>query len=380
MYDDLNKYRSDIIFWISVIILLAISYSLVEVILPFILALLGALMFAPFVRRIQMVVKNRILAVSLSLISSSLFVLAIGFIFANEIVRDTYRLGATFTHFAEANSSKLDESAKWVKETYIAYVEPVIKREKHVVDSISELDLNQLLQKDSLVQKIDVTQLKAVFKSIFSSDQAKNSEIENENSAINWIAVFCSTFGYFIYIIFTWEYFEVRINVLREQFKDSKITFILNEARVVFKSFFQQRGAIVLIYSFYFSVAFYFLGIPGALILGILAGVLCFIPYLQYVVLIPVALFCVILNMEGEYSYWVYLMIAVLIFLVGTIIEEFVLKPKIMHQENSLNPAILLLTLAIFGELMGLFGVMLAVPFTILLKSYLKRVILYRMK
>ena len=144
----MNKYRSDIIFWISVIILLAISYSLVEVILPFILALLGALMFAPFVRRIQMVVKNRILAVSLSLISSSLFVLAIGFIFANEIVRDTYRLGATFTHFAEANSSKLDESAKWVKETYIAYVEPVIKREKHVVDSISELDLNQLLQKD----------------------------------------------------------------------------------------------------------------------------------------------------------------------------------------------------------------------------------------
>ena len=115
-----------------------------------------------------MVVKNRILAVSLSLISSSLFVLAIGFIFANEIVRDTYRLGATFTHFAEANSSKLDESAKWVKETYIAYVEPVIKREKHVVDSISELDLNQLLQKDSLVQKIDVTQLKAVFKTIFS--------------------------------------------------------------------------------------------------------------------------------------------------------------------------------------------------------------------
>ena len=236
----------------------------------------------------------------------------------------------------------------------VTYVEPVIKREKHVVDSISELDLNQILQKDSLVQKIDVTQLKAVFKTIFSSDQAKNSEIENENSAINWIAVFCSTFGYFIYIIFTWEYFEVRINVLREQFKDSKITFIINEARVVFKSFFQQRGAIVLIYSFYFSIAFYFLGIPGALILGILAGVLCFIPYLQYVVLIPVALFCVILNMEGEYSYWVYLMIAVLIFLVGTIIEEFVLKPKICIRENSLNPAILLLTLAIFGKLMGL--------------------------
>ena len=70
-----------------------------------------------------------------------------------------------------------------------------------------------------------------------------------------------------------------------------------------------------------------------------------------------------------------YLAISVGIFVTGSLLEELLLIPKIMKQENSINPAILLLSVAVFGELMGLFGVMFAVPFTILLKSYLKKVI-----
>ena len=65
------------------------------------------------------------------------------------------------------------------------------------------------------------------------------------------------------------------------------------------------------------------------------------------------AFFCVILNMEGEMSYLFYLAISFGIFVLGTLLEELLLIPKIMKQENSLNPAILLLTVAIFGDLKG---------------------------
>lgn len=372
----MKKYRADIILWGTVVALLFCSYQLREIVLPFYIALVLAYIFNPFVLKIGKVIKNRILAVITTLLIALIFFFGLSFVFANEIARDVNRLGSTFAHFKEVNSEKIDESANWVKQHFSEYVEPVLKKGEGKIDSLANEDIGALIQNDSLVSQINFEELEGVYNSIFSSDSEEGA-IQEESGA-NWIVIILSSIGYFIYVIFTWEYFESRLKRISNRGEGSRLTLLLKEAKSVFKSFFLQRGLIVLIYIVFFIVSFYLLGLPGALILGLISGLLCFVPYLQYIMLFPIAICCIILNMEGEFSYIFYLSIAIGVFVIGTLLEELVLYPKIMKQSNSINPAILMVSIAVFGEVMGLFGVLLAVPMTILLKSYFKRILFPR--
>ena len=333
-----------------------------------------AMAFSPIVDWFQRFLKKRILAVSGALLSILIVFSSVILLFTSEIIRDVNRLGNTFNQFAEVNSKEIDESATWVKEQFDKYVQPVLKENEERLDSLYNQDISQILEKDSLIDQLDTDQLEVVYDALFGGGEIE--QVEEEDASLSWLVVFFSSIGYFLYMVFTWSYFKSRISLITQSDKIGPIAETLNEVKGVLKEFLKQRGSIVLIYTIYFILSFYLLGLPGALILGVISGVLCFIPYLQYFMLIPIALLCVILNMEGELGYFIYLGIAVIIFIIGTIVEELVLIPKIFKQENSLNPAVLMFALAIFGETMGLFGVMLAVPFTILAKSYLKRLLL----
>lgn len=370
----MKKYKADIIFWITLIVILFGSYKLRGVVFPFYIGFGLAYLFNPIIKKVQLLIKNRILATITTLLLGLILFLGITALFANEISRDINRLGATFSNFREVNSKEIDESANWVKDNFDTYIQPLLDRGETKLDSISNEGISSVLEKDSLMHKIDFTELKKIGASIFNNEDKLGSNTEKE-TGVNWILVMFSSVGYFLYIIFSWPYFESKLALLNKRSKSERLSLIFSEVKSVFKAFFQQRGLIALIYSIYFVLSFYLIGIPGALILGLFAGVLCFIPYLQYIVLLPIALCCVILNMEGAMSYIFYLAISVGIFVIGSLLEELLLIPKIMKQENSINPAILLLSVAVFGELMGLFGVMFAVPFTILLKSYLKKII-----
>ena len=370
----LRKVKSDIIFWITILILLIIGYQLKEVVLPFVVAFLMSMAFSPIADWFQRFLKKRVLAVSGALLSILVILLSVLLVFTSEIIRDVNRLGDTFTQFAEVNSAEIDESATWVKEQFDKYVQPVLKENEKKLDSLYNQDISQILEKDSLMDQLNSDQLEVVYDALFGGGEIE--QVEEEGASLSWLVVFFSSIGYFLYMIFSWGYFKSRISLITQSDKIGPIAETLNEVKEVLKEFLKQRGSIVLIYTIYFILSFYLLGLPGALILGVISGLLCFIPYLQYFMLIPIALFCVILNMEGELGYFVYLGIAIGIFVIGTIVEELVLIPKIFKQENSLNPAVLMFSLAVFGETMGLFGVMLAVPFTILAKSYLKRLLL----
>lgn len=370
---DLKKYKADIVFWLVIALGLIIGYQLKEVVMPFIVALIMAMAFSPLANWFQKLLKKRVLAVSSALVSVIIVITSILLIFTTEIIRDANRLGNTFTQFASVNSAQIDESAGWVKDKFDDYISPLIKEGEGKLDSISNQGFSQLVQSDSITNKLNTDQLSAVYNALFSSEESTKEEAEE--SELSWILVFFSSIGYFLYMIYTWSYFQTKINFLKENKKLGRISQVVFEFKTVFKAFLRQRGLIVLIYTLYFLISFYVLGLPGALILGLIAGLLCFVPYLQYVILIPIALFCVILNMEGELGYFFYLGISTAIFIVGTLVEELVLIPKIFKQENSINPAVLMFALAVFGETMGLLGIMLAVPFTILIKLYLKRLL-----
>ena len=107
------------------------------------------------------------------------------------------------------------------------------------------------------------------------------------------------------------------------------------------------------------SLALFVLGIPGALFLGILAGLLNFVPYLGPVVgAVPPLLLA--LTVSPTMVLWVFLS-----YLVIQTVEGYVVTPLVMERATSLHPAVVIATIAVLSTAFGLLGTLLAVPATV---------------
>lgn len=126
----------------------------------------------------------------------------------------------------------------------------------------------------------------------------------------------------------------------------------------------------------FYSIGFSIVGIPLAIVLGILVGVLYIIPYFQYVTLIPVAIVCYITSLDGLHGFWELFGKCGLVYVVSQCTCDYILTPKIMGKVMGLNPAIILLSLSVWGTLLGLLGMIIAIPLTTLLLSYYQRYVI----
>ena len=119
-----------------------------------------------------------------------------------------------------------------------------------------------------------------------------------------------------------------------------------------------QLTAMVII-GILWSVALFLIGIPGALFLGILAGLLNFVPYLGPVVgAVPPLLLA--LTVSPTSILWVFLS-----YLAIQAVEGYVVTPLIMERATSLHPAVVIVTIAVLSTAFGLLGTVLAVPATV---------------
>ena len=98
---------------------------------------------------------------------------------------------------------------------------------------------------------------------------------------------------------------------------------------------------------------------------------------MQTLGLIPCLLLGILQSAETGVSYWWVLLGIAIVFVVVQCIEDLVLVPKIMGNVTGLNPAVILLALSIWGALLGMVGMIIALPMTTLIISYYKRLVLH---
>lgn len=140
--------------------------------------------------------------------------------------------------------------------------------------------------------------------------------------------------------------------------------------------YFRGQAIIAAAAAVFYSIGFSIVGIPLAIVLGVLVGVLYMIPYFQYVTLIPVAVVCYISSMDGSCEFWPELGKCILVYVVSQCICDYILTPKIMGKAMGMNPAIILLSLSVWGSLLGLIGMIIALPVTALLLSYYEQYVI----
>ncbi len=143
----------------------------------------------------------------------------------------------------------------------------------------------------------------------------------------------------------------------KKEFKEA-----LEEVDHIVSGFIRGRIIVCFIVGALIGIGLYFLNLKFALIIGIVSGVFNFVPYLGPIVGVVLTLIFAL----GS-SWWTLLMIVVLFVLVNQL-EAIYLNPNILGKGLGLHPLTVILSMLICGQLLGILGVLVAVPLAATLK------------
>ena len=351
------------------IITVVAFYYLYAIILPFVIGLVLAFWCLPLVNKIQKLVKVRALATSLFLAAgvglTVLFVVLLG----NYVNRDFKRLSTSFQVLSSQNKDKLTTTEVKVKE-YIAVFYDTDQLESSLklkVDSASQVATT------GSIGGIDTQAIEDSFAKITDGFGSKSADEVSKKSSIGIISILLMSVSYFVLILFNIEYFDT----LRKRYVGkktaSRFNTVLSDFNQSFVKYFALRGKIILILSLIYLPVFIILNLPGALLFTLLILILSFIPYLQYLVLIPASVACLALSTENNQPFLVFFGIVAGTFVVASLVEEFVLNPRIMEKNIGINPVIMVLSISVWTYVLGMPGLIIGLPLTSLCLIYLKR-------
>lgn len=137
--------------------------------------------------------------------------------------------------------------------------------------------------------------------------------------------------------------------------------------------YFRGQALVAFCVGILYSVGLSIIDFPVAIAFGIFIGVLNLVPYLQLVSVVPMVLLAVLKAASTGADFWLIMLSAAVVLLVVQLIQDLFLVPYIMGKRMNLHPAVILLSLSIWGKLLGLLGMIVALPLTTILLAYLKR-------
>jgi len=323
--------------------------ELSDVLLPFFIALLLAYLLNPIVSWFQGLVKKRVLAIMITLVLLAGVFTGIWFMVVPALM-DEYR----------------------VLESWLSQISTNINRSS---PTYQEIEL-------WILQYVDVNQLKDLVsaQNMTSLGQKVLPELWNSIGS-----VFGFLFGllgavvvilYLVFLLIDFESFE-------KSWKDyippkwrKLVVELAEDLEEGMKAYFRQQSKIVLIVSILFAIGFKIIGLPLAISLGILVGLMNYIPYMQIIGIIPCTLAAALLSVKAGTNFWMIMLWVGVVFSVVQLIQESLLIPKLMGNITGFSPAIILLSLSIWGALLGVTGVIIALPVTTIIVSYYRRFVL----
>lgn len=367
-----RKYRPHLINLGLAAVLIALLYFVGEVVIPFLIGLAGAYLLNPVVRKVQQKIPNRELAVTVVLGLSLLLVVGMGVFFGTQIFKDFERLNDAIVRYAEDNSESIDASTQQIKEYLDQLYSPEELQEKMGLNTDS-------LDTEALMEQVDTDALGSSLEKVAAFFSSESDETTPDKS-MNWLVIFFSSIAYFLYIIYTYGYFETKFQKYFGGESQGVGAQLFSTFKSTFLSYFKQRSIVVGIYIVLFAIAFMLIGVPGAILFAVLAGLLCYIAYFQYIMLLPLAMGCVVLAIERDQSFFLFFGIILGVFILLSVLEELVLFPYVMKDVATMNPAIMMAALAVWTYLLGTLGLLIGLPLTSLCLIYLDKILLERTK
>ena len=322
------------------------------VLLPFLISFVVAYMLAPIVDFFQKKcrLRNRLLSVVVTL------VLVIGLI-AGAV--------AALTPMVSKQMTTLSTSVTEYVRNFNPndYFSPRVNQA--IKEAVANLDVEKLLQNQDIQKAIE------------SLVPKLGSWISSGISSLAGLAV---VFVCLLYILFLLIDFEtIRANwapYIPDRWREPVVMLIGDLDRHM-NGYFRGQSLIALCVGILFALGFQIIGLPMGIAMGLIVGVLNLIPYMQALGIPPCIFLGLIQSFETGRPIWVVMLSIAVVFIIVQSIQDLLLTPKIMGNVTGMGPAAILLCLSIWGALLGVVGMIIALPLTTLLVSYYKRFVLH---
>ena len=336
--------------WAGIVVLvLAVLYIinyLSDVLLPFFIAWFFAYLLYPVVKFIEnkLHVKVRALSILLAMGAAIAIVGGVIWLIIPPMIDQFDKLGIVLT--------------KWVHQT---------THTNNLTALIKEwLQANQSIIEHFLKSKDFSDALKSTMPKVFSV-------VSQTATIIMSIVASMITLLYMFFILLDYE--TLTANWVRIFPKKNRPFWhaLMKDVERELNNYIRGQGMVSLCMGIMFCIGFTIIGFPMAIGLGILIGIMNLVPYLHTFALIPTAFLAMLKAADTGQNFWVVFGLAFLVFCVVQVITDMVVTPKIMGKAMGLNPAILLLSLSVWGALLGFIGLIVALPLTTLLIAYWQR-------
>lgn len=151
---------------------------------------------------------------------------------------------------------------------------------------------------------------------------------------------------------------------------------VVKDVKRSMNMYFRGQALIAFIVGILFAIGFSLVGFPMAVVLGLFIGLLNLVPYLQ-LISIPIAFFlCLVDAVATGSNFWALCGWTTVVYCVVQAFQDLYLTPRIMGKYMAINPLLILLSLSVWGSLLGFVGLIIALPLTALLLSYYKQYVL----
>lgn len=324
----------------------ALIRYLSNVLLPFVVACFVAYLLQPLQRFNQRWThtKGRTLASILSILEVSAVIALIIWLFLPSVIKEVDMLSGIVKRLAEGRLAL----PRWSR-PLIQFINEHVNQNQ-IRELLSSSHIETIIRKGSslLEESIDVI-----------------------IGALGWALTL-------VYILFILIDYPKIVNgfklIFPHKYRDRGLSVVRDVERNM-NSYFRGQGVVALCACVFYCIGFSIAGLPLAIPMGLLVGILYMIPYFQYITLIPVVLIAFIYSLGGHVDFTTLMSKCLLVYVVSQSICDYLITPHIMGREMGLNPAVILLSLSVWGALLGIIGMIIALPTTALIFTYYERYI-----
>ena len=325
-----------------------------DVLLPFVTGLVVAYFLDPVTNRVQHVIKQRVLAALFTLVSITLAVSLVVWFMVPMVGNELAEMGRTVSKMA-ANTELAQAAKEHLPENVWEEVNEILKRD----------DVKRYLTSDGAVQ--------------MAKDTAKNllpgawGVLSGAANVLTFITGILVIMLYVVFLLIDYHNMAARWrDYLPPSIRDDVSGFV-EEFIQATNRYFRSQALVACCVAVLFAIGFSIIGLPLAILMGIFIGLLNMVPYLQIVGTIPCLLLAGLKALEQGDNFLGALGLVLLVFGVVQLIQETVLVSRFQGEAMGLSPAIILLSISVWGKLLGFLGLILALPLTCLGLAYYRR-------
>lgn len=330
---------------IAAVIIWLVRY-LSDVLLPFFVACLIAYLLQPVVGFNQRLLHTSRLTIPsiVTVIEVAAVIALLIYLFLPSVIKDSEMLAGIVKSVSDGKRQVPDYCVR-----IIEFVEKYANPEK-LNETLGKLRLDQLISRSSSL-------LEESFHVIVAT--------------LGWLL----TIIYVLFILIDYPQIVRGFKLIFPRKYRAQAISVVKDVQINMNHYFRGQGLVALCAMILYCIGFSIVGIPLAIPMGMLVGILYMIPYFQYVTIIPVVVICFLYSLGGGHNFWTLMWQCGLVYVVSQSICDYIITPHVMGREMGLNPAIILLSLSIWGSLMGIIGMIIALPLTSLIMTYYQRYI-----